>query len=123
MKKNGRKRENKGKKKKEKKKKRKRKEEKSNKKRKRGTFWQKQEGVSEKEREREERGRERNIISKIYENQTVGFRWSKRKSRSTYRELRVGTKILEFHQTPQGRKFSYLKYFKPKGHLMAWGFL
>ena len=27
------------------------------------------------------------------------------------RELRVGIKILEFRQTPQGRKFSYLCYF------------
>ena len=62
------------------------------------------------------------LLSKIYENRIVGFRWSKRKSRSTHRELRVGTKILEFRQTPQGREFSYLDYFLLKSHLMAWVF-
>ena len=41
----------------------------------------------------------------------VGARRSKKKSRSTHRELRVGTKILEFRQTPLGREFSYLDYF------------
>ena len=51
------------------------------------------------------------LISKIYENWTVGFRRSKRKSRSMHRELRMGTKILEFRQTPRDRKFSYLCYF------------
>ena len=59
------------------------------------------------------------LLSKIYENRTVGFRRSKRQSRSTYQELRVGTKILAFCQTPRGREFSYLCYFYPKGHLMA----
>ena len=57
---------------------------------------------------REERARiEREIffffssfISKIYENQIVGFYWSKRQSSFTRRKLRVGTKILEFRQTP-----------------------
>ena len=48
---------------------------------------------------------------KIYENWIVGFCRSKRQSRSTYRELHVGTKILEFHQTLRGREFSYLGYF------------
>ena len=51
------------------------------------------------------------LLSKIYENQTVGFRRSKRQSRSKHRELRMGTKILEFRQTPRGREFSYLGYF------------
>ena len=64
------------------------------------------------EREREKRGVEREkIISKIYGIRSVGFRWSKRQSRSTHQELRVGIKILEFHQTPPGREFSYLGYF------------
>ena len=30
-----------------------------------------------------------------------------------------GTKILEFRQTPRDREFSYLCYFKSKGHLMV----
>ena len=45
------------------------------------------------------------LFSKIYENRTVGFCRSKMQSRSTYRELRVRTKILEFRQTPRGREF------------------
>ena len=32
---------------------------------------------------------------------------------------RVGTKILEFRQTPQGKEFSYFDYFYPKSHLMV----
>ena len=51
------------------------------------------------------------LLSKIYGNQTVDFCWRKRQSRSTHRKLRVGTKILEFRQTPRGREFSYLFYF------------
>ena len=54
----------------------------------------------ERERERERGGKEfffSLLLSKIYGNLTVGFRWSKRQSLSTYRELRVGTKIFEFH--------------------------
>ena len=41
----------------------------------------------------------------------VGARWSEKKSRSTHRELHVGTKILEFRQAPRGREFSYFDYF------------
>ena len=63
-------------------------------------------------REREKRGVEREkLISKIYGIWTVGLKRSKRKSRSTHRELHVGTKILEFCQTPRDREFSYLGYF------------
>ena len=66
----------------------------------------------ERERERERKGKRGfSFLSKIYGNQTVGFCQSKRQSRSTHRELRVGTKILEFRQTPRGREFSYLGYF------------
>ena len=55
---------------------------------------------SERERERENRGVEREkLLSKIYGIRTVGFHRRKRQSRSTHRELRVGTKILEFRQT------------------------
>ena len=48
---------------------------------------------------------------KIYGNRIVGFRRSRRQSRSMQRELHVGTKILEFRQTPRGREFSHLCYF------------
>ena len=63
------------------------------------------------------------LLFQIYGNRIVGFRRSKRQSWSTRRELRVGTKSLVFCQTPRGRKFSYLCYFYPKCHLMAWDFL
>ena len=69
---------------------------------------------NEQTREGEKRGRERkknSLLFNIYGNRTVGFHQSKRQSRSTHRELRVGTKILEFHQTPRGREFSYFGYF------------
>ena len=63
------------------------------------------------------------LISKIYGNQTVGFRRNKRQSLSTHQELRMGTKILAFRQTPRGKEFSYLCYFYYKGHLMVWDLL
>ena len=64
-------------------------------------------------REERERNGKRgfSLLSKIYENWTVGFRRSKRQNRSTHRELRMGTKILEFHQTSRGKEFLYLGYF------------
>ena len=69
-------------------------------------------GVREEKRERE-RGKRIffSLLSKIYGNRTIGFHPRKRKIRSTHRELRAGTKILEFCQIPQGREFSYLGYF------------
>ena len=65
------------------------------------------------ESDKRERGRKFffSLLFEIYGNRTIGFRWSKRQSRSTHRELCVGTKILEFRQTPRGREFSYLGYF------------
>ena len=57
------------------------------------------EGGEEREREKEEKGFF-SLLSKIYGNRTIGFYRSKRKSQSTHRELRVGTNILEFRQTP-----------------------
>ena len=65
------------------------------------------------ESEREERERDffLSLLSKIFGNRAIGVHWSKRKSRSTHQELRVGTKILKFRQTPSGREFSYLGYF------------
>ena len=57
----------------------------------------------------EERGRkEKDIFPGI---PTIKARWSEKKSRPTHLELRMGAKILEFRQTPRGKKFSYLDYF------------
>ena len=78
------------------------------------------EGAGVRREERERKGKRGfSLLSNIYGNRIVGFRRSKRQSRSMHRELRVGTKILEFRQTPRGKEFSYLGYFYPKGHLMA----
>ena len=41
----------------------------------------------------------------------VETRWSEKKSRSTHRGLRVGTKILKFRQTLRGKEFFYFDYF------------
>ena len=68
------------------------------KKSKRKTKKKKWQGERE-ERERE-KGKKNSLLSKIYGNQTVGFRRSKRQSLSMHRELHMGTKILEFCQTP-----------------------
>ena len=65
-----------------------------------------------KEKEREEKKEEGKwseklyLLSKIYGDQAVGFRRSKRQSSSKRRELRVGTRIGGFHQTPRGMGFS-----------------
>ena len=69
-----------------------------------------------------ERDRERNTKGDFLGVPTVEARRSEKKSQSTHREIHVDTKILEFRQTLQGRKFSYLNYFYPKGYLMAWAF-
>ena len=66
----------------------------------------------EKERERERDKGERETKKRDFLGiPKVEARRSEKKSRSTHRELSVGTKILEFHQTPRGREFSYLDYF------------
>ena len=50
------------------------------------------------ESEKRERERKKKLFfCKIYENRTLGFSRSKMQSWFTHRELRVGTKILEFH--------------------------
>ena len=63
-----------------------------------------------KEKKRKERrikdSEKLHLLSKIYGDRTVGFHWSKRKSSSTRRELRVGTRIWGFRQTSRGRGFS-----------------
>ena len=63
------------------------------------------------EKQTEEKQKGVPLLYKIYENRTIGFRQSKRLSRSMHRELRMGIKILEFRQTPRGREFFYLDYF------------
>ena len=75
----------------------------------------------------ESEGRERkknySLLSKIYENWIVDFRLSKRQSWFTHRELRLDTKILEFHRIPRDREFVYLGYLYIKNHLMIWDLL
>ena len=51
------------------------------------------------------------FLFKIYRNLAVGFSRSEKKSLSTHYKLRVGTKILEFRQTPRDMEFSYFEYF------------
>ena len=66
----------------------------------------------ERERERERNGKGGfSLLSKIYENRAISFRRREKKSLFMHRKLCVGTKILEFCQTPRGREFSYLEYF------------
>ena len=62
-----------------------------------------------KEKEEEEKRSEKlHLISKIYRDQAIGFRRSKRQSSSTRREFYVGTRIWGFRQTPRGRGFSHI---------------
>ena len=51
------------------------------------------------------------LLSMIYGDWIDGFRRSKMQNSSTRRELRMGTEIREFYQTPRGREFYYLGYF------------
>ena len=51
------------------------------------------------------------FLSHIYENRTVDFRRSRRKSWSMRQELRVGTKSLAFRPTLKDKEFSYFSYF------------
>ena len=72
----------------------------------------KKEGQEEK-RKRKEREKEKEVklLSKIYGDWAVGCLRDKKRSSSMRQELRMNTKILKFHQTSRGRKFSYLDYF------------
>ena len=63
------------------------------------------------ERKRERGKGKKSFFSKIYENRIVDFHRSKRQSQSMHRELHMGIKILEFHQTPRGKEFFDLGYF------------
>ena len=65
----------------------------------------------EKGKGEEEKRREKLLLlSSVPGDPTVGFRRSKRQSSFSRRELRVGTRIGEFRQTPRGRGFSYSVY-------------
>ena len=50
--------------------------------------------------------------------QTVGSRWSKKKSQPTRRGLRVGTDLVEFRKLQEVGIFSYLIYSLAKSHFM-----
>ena len=63
--------------------------------------------------------RERNKKGDFPDIPTIESRRFESKSRSTYRRLHVGTKILKFRKTPRGKEFSHLDYFYLKCHLMA----
>ena len=67
-------------------------------------------GQCEERIERNEKKKVFFLLYKIYGNRIIGFHQNKRQSSSTHRELRVGTKILEFRQTPRDREFSYFSY-------------
>ena len=69
--------------------------------------------LEKKKREKEIRRRRREkpqLLSRFPSNQTVGSGQSKRQSWSMHRELRVGTKISGFHQTPRGMGFSHTRF-------------
>ena len=75
--------------------------------------------LSFRERERE---RERELFFSIFSAvRTVGFRWSKKQSRSTRRGLRVDTDFVEFQQLQEVGIFSYLCYSLAKSHVNDWG--
>ena len=63
------------------------------------------------------------LLSKIYGDRAVGFRWSKRQSSSTQRELRWVQESRVFAKLQEvGVFFSYFGYSWSKSHLMAWVF-
>ena len=55
--------------------------------------------------------RERELLSKISRDPTVGSLRDKKESCSTRRGLRVGIGFREFPQTPRGRGFSLLGFY------------
>ena len=70
---------------------------------------QKEERRKREKKERRRRRREKlHLFSRFLGDPTVGVRQSKRQSRSPQQELRLGTEIEEFQQTPRCRGFSYL---------------
>ena len=51
------------------------------------------------------------LLSKISRDPTVGSLRDKKENGSTWRGLRVGTRFMEFPQTPRGRGFSLLGFY------------
>ena len=80
--------------------------------------WEKR-GKQKKKKEIEKeslRERERlHLLSKFLGNRTSGFKWSKRKSLSSRKRLRIENGIKEFRQTPRVRSSPTLVSFYPKG--------
>ena len=60
----------------------------------------------EEKREEENRSESLQLLSRIFDNQTVDSYRSKSESSYTQRELRVGTRICGFRQNLRGRGFS-----------------
>ena len=95
------------------------------------TCWTKQSGGEkwDEEKKREKKGEEEKrserlqLLSRIFSNQTFGFRRSKKESSSTRRELHMGTRIRGFRQTPRGRGSSHTRFiFSLRAIQMAWDF-
>ena len=61
-------------------------------------------------REEEKRSEKLQLLSRFYEDQTIGFRRSKRQSSSTRQKLCVGMRIWGFRQNPIGRGFSPTRF-------------
>ena len=57
-------------------------------------------------KEEERRSEKLHLLYRFYGDWTISFRRSKRQSSTMQRELRVGTRIRGFLQTPRGRGFS-----------------
>ena len=75
-------------------------------------------------REEEKRSEKLHFLSRFYGDQIVDFRRSKRQSSSTRRELRVGTRIRSFSQTPRVRGFSHTRFYSwSKSHSNGMRFL
>ena len=75
--------------------------------------WREREekAIERKEKREEEKMSEKlQLLSRISGDRVVGFRQSKRKSSFMQQELRVGTKIQGFCQTPRGRVFLLLGF-------------
>ena len=73
-----------------------------------GSFrWGEGKKEETKKKEEEKMSEKLHLLSRIYRDQVVGFHRSKRQSSSTRQELRVGTRIESFRQTPKGMGCSH----------------
>ena len=75
---------------------------------------EKQKGEEKKRNEQESEKKKVLLLFKIYRNRTVGFGRSKKKSRSTHRELRVGYQNLGVSSKSMGKNFSTRNIFSLK---------